>query len=102
MICGSTAEPLWATRSFSKVEATIGALFFPTPGPITIDPAKREAAQREILTASGAPINIQEFISRNPILLRDKAAGRAGCLGSVVFALAAFAIITAVILGFIT
>jgi hypothetical protein len=86
----------------AEIEGNIGALFFPTSGPMTIDPAKREAAQREILMASGAPINIQEFISRNPILLRDKAGRRAGCLGSVVLALAAFAIITAALLGFIT
>jgi len=96
---GFNAEQSLAHALLSEVEGNIGALFFPTPGPVTIEPAKREAAQREIVAASGAPINVEEFISQNPILLRDKVAGRAGCFGSVVFAVAVFGVVTVAVLA---
>lgn len=74
------AEP--ATRSsiahqlLAQIEQMIAGLFFPTPGPVRIDPAQREAAQRQTLKESGAPIDIEDFIRHNPILLRDRRRSR--------------------------
>ena len=56
----------------SSLEINIAGLFFPTPGRHKINPNLREMDQRKIIEASGAPINIEEFIKNNPILIRDR------------------------------
>jgi hypothetical protein len=47
-------------------------LFFPTPGPVIIPPDRRATTQRRLIAGSGAPINIDDFLRGNPILLRDR------------------------------
>ena len=54
------------------IERIIGALFFPVPGPIRIDPDRRELDQRKLLQQYAPEIAIDDFIHRNPILMRDK------------------------------
>lgn len=77
-----------SARVLSGVDANIAPLFFPTPGPAVIDPAVREETQRRILQWAGATFDIEEFIRGNPILIRDRQAGRSGCAGSLVFVIA--------------
>jgi len=78
-----------ATRSthghqlLAQVEQMVAGLFFPTPGPIRIDPDQRESTQRQTLVGSGAPIDIEDFIQRNPILLRDRRVSKTGCASAV-------------------
>lgn len=60
----------WELLNF--LEINIAGLFFPTPGSQTIEPNRREKDQREIIKTSGAPIDIEEFIKHNPILIRDR------------------------------
>ncbi len=55
-----------------RVDDLLGELFFPSEGPIKIDPARREADQRRFLAAFGPKIDIEDFIQRNPILIRDR------------------------------
>lgn len=86
-----TTDPTLAQYVLSNVEREIGPVFFPTPGPMTIDPADRAIAQRQMIEASGATINILEFLIGNPILLRDRAAQK-GCLGAVLAMLGAFGV----------
>lgn len=64
----------------SSIESNVGALFFPTPGPIKIDPKKRAADQREFLAGAAPRMNVEEFIAHNPILQRDRLAQGSGCL----------------------
>jgi len=56
----------------SSLEINIAGLFFPTPGRHKINPNLREMDQRKVIEASGAPIDIEEFIENNPILIRDR------------------------------
>ena len=74
-------------------EDSVESLFFPTPGPVRIDPNERERAQRKIFHDYRIPIDVDEFMAGNPILMRDRASERSGCLGSLV-ALAAAALTT--------
>jgi len=55
-----------------KLEQDIGPVFFPFPGRVKIAPSKREETQRELIKESGANIDIEEFITGNPILIRDR------------------------------
>jgi len=55
-----------------SIEINIAGLFFPTPGRHKINPTLREMDQRKVIEASGAPIDIEEFIENNPILIRDR------------------------------
>lgn len=95
------ADP--ATRSsvayqlLAQIEQMVAGLFFPTPGPVRIDQAQREAAQRQTLQESGAPIDIEDFIRHNPILLRDRAPAKSGCLGVLAAAVLSAASITSLV-----
>ncbi len=55
-----------------KLEQDIGPVFFPFPGRAKIAPSIREETQRELIQESGATIDIEEFITGNPILIRDR------------------------------
>ena len=56
----------------AKLEQDIGSVFFPSPGLQKISPTQREEFQRELISISGADINIDEFITGNPILIRGR------------------------------
>ncbi len=63
-----------------QLEADVASVFFPTPGPISIPAAQREAKQREILGAL-CSIDVEDFIRGNPILIRDRnRASASGCM----------------------
>lgn len=62
-----------------KLETTIASLFFPTPGPVIIPASERKEAQRQILQEYAPTIDIERFLSENPIL--QSSTGRGGCLG---------------------
>lgn len=53
------------------VEFNVASLFYPTPGHM-INPKLRERDQRKILQELGVPMDIEEFIRNNPILIRDR------------------------------
>jgi hypothetical protein len=53
------------------------------PGPIQIDPDQREQTQRELLAFYAPEIDVDEFIAKNPILIRDRGTRTSGCLGTV-------------------
>lgn len=61
-----------AWELLSSIEFNIASLFFPTPGRHMINPKMRERDQRKILQELGVPIDIEEFIKNNPILIRDR------------------------------
>lgn len=61
-----------AWELLSSVEFNVASLFFPTPGRHMINPKLRERDQRKILQELGVPIDIEEFIGNNPILIRDR------------------------------
>jgi len=61
-----------AWELLSSVEFNMASLFFPTPGRHMINPKLREMDQRKILQELGIPIDIDEFIRNNPILIRDR------------------------------
>src|SRR4030042_4159453 len=61
-----------AWELLSSVEFNVASLFFPTPGRHMINPKLRERDQRKILQELGIPIDIDEFIRNNPILIRDR------------------------------
>jgi hypothetical protein len=61
-----------AWELISSVEFNVASLFFPTPGRHMINPKLRERDQRKILQELGVPIDIEEFIRNNPILIRDR------------------------------
>jgi hypothetical protein len=73
-----------AAGTLSQLEEFLAGLFFPTPGPVKVPVAAREAKQREVLTSSAAPFDIDEFIERNPILIRDRSVQGRGCLGILI------------------
>ena len=56
----------------AKLEQDIGPVFFPSPGLHKISPTQREEFQRELISISGADINIDEFMTGNPILIRGR------------------------------
>lgn len=56
------------------LEENVGAVFFPTPGPMSIASGIREQAQRNVLRKMGSPIHEDRFIQGNP-LLRPTASG---------------------------
>jgi len=51
-----------------KLESELAEYFFPSPGPYMMDLRKMEVLQREVLLKSNSNINIDEFISGNPLL----------------------------------
>ncbi len=67
----------------AAIEDNLGSIFFPTPGPVKIDPDQREDAQRRLMTKFDAPIDIEDFMRGNPILIRDRqreaGGGGGGC-----------------------
>jgi hypothetical protein len=82
------------TVAFQRVERDIGSVFFPMPSPMgrpLISARRREKTQRELIRVSGAPIDVEDFIGGNAILLRDRSKG---CLGVLIF-LASVAILMA-------
>lgn len=56
----------------SALEVQISGLFFPTPGPLSVEPEEREATQRQVFKTLGVPIDIKAFIIGNPILIHDR------------------------------
>ena len=70
-----------ATYVLREIENPIRARFFPTPGPIQIDPKQREHDQRLVLASLAPQIDVEEFMAGNPILIRDRQAASRGCLG---------------------
>lgn len=83
----------------SEVESMVASVFFPTPGPISIDPDQREQTQRKILAEHCPDIDVEDFISRNPILLRDRGGGVGGCGGTAAAVLFIAALATWQLLG---
>lgn len=62
------------TQLISWLEENVGAVFFPTPGPMSMPTGMRKQAQRNLLDKTGSPLNADTFIQGNPIL-RKSASG---------------------------
>lgn len=60
---------------FQQVELDIASVFFPTPGPAEIPAEVRREKQREILEELAPNIDIERFLSENPIM-RPREKGR--------------------------
>lgn len=91
----SQSNPKLLTLMRSKLRlGHYSSVFFPTPGPVAIDPSHREQTQRELLTKYAPDINLDDFLTRNPILIRDRHGTSSGCFSSiaVMIALAAVAL----------
>lgn len=56
------------------LEQAIAGAFFPTPGPARIEVQERERGQRALLAEWGPGIDVEDFITGNPILIRDRLA----------------------------
>ena len=70
---------------FRKIETDIASVFFPTPGPVRVSARKRQQAQRRLLLDSGVPIDIEEFMTGNPILAASpRRTGCAAVIGALV------------------
>ena len=66
----------------SGLDFNIGSVFFPTPGPRKIPAHLREQEIRRLILVSGAKIDVEEFITGNPILSSRSIHGkRSGCMG---------------------
>ena len=62
------------------VEAKLAQLFFPTPEMDPVDPDEREKEQRQMLARYETPIDIEDFMKGNAILIRARKGRMAGCL----------------------
>ncbi len=56
-------------------------VFFPTYGPAVFPPNQREQAQRRLILQTGAPLDINDFMRGNPVLIRDRQRTRSGGCG---------------------
>jgi hypothetical protein len=72
-------------------------LFFPTFGPSVVPPDQREAAQRLMIAKSGAPVDLDEFMRGNPILIRDRLRSKPSGCALVVIAFVAIVVTMALI-----
>lgn len=70
------------SQVLGKVEGDVASVFFPTPGPMSIPVQHRIKTQKELLREFAPEIDIEAFISQNPILKVE--ASRSGCLGTAI------------------
>jgi len=70
------------SQVLGKLEMDIVSVFFPTPGPMKIPVSQRRESQRQLLQEFAPEIDIERFLSDNPILRAE--AGQRGCLGMVI------------------
>ena len=69
-------------KLLSELEFNIASVFFPTPGSHRVPTNLREQEMRRLILASGAGIDVEEFIKGNPILSSRSIHGRrSGCVG---------------------
>jgi hypothetical protein len=64
-----------------RLEHNVASVFFPTPGPLQILVSERTAMRRQMLQAYAPGVDIDRFISENPILRGDIRAQSSGCFG---------------------
>ena len=60
------------TQLLRQLDAVLSELFFPSPGPLMIDPAKREADQRRFVRAFAPHVDVDEFITGNTVLAEQR------------------------------
>jgi hypothetical protein len=63
------------------IELDIAGVFFPTPG-VKMPLALRKTKQRELLKEYAPEIDVERFLSENPILEVERS--RKGCFGSII------------------
>jgi hypothetical protein len=76
---------LFLTQILMLIEEEVASVFFPTPGPAVIPVEKRREGQRLYLSEYAPTLDVQRFLSENPILKIEARRQKRGCLG---FALA--------------
>jgi hypothetical protein len=79
-------------KVLSNVPLHIASVFFPTPGALKMPLTLRKTKQRQLLQEYAPEIDIERFLSENPILRVE--ASRKGCFGSIM-------IVVLSVLGFI-
>jgi len=70
------------SQALLGVENDIASVFFPTPGPMQIPVDQRRETQRQLLQEYAPEIDIERFLSDNPILKAEER--RRGCFGVVI------------------
>jgi len=65
-------HPLLASALLSQLERVIGPVFFPTPGPMQVPVAQRKKDQEMLLTELAPRMDVQDFLEKNPILIRER------------------------------
>lgn len=80
------------SKILGKIELDIASVFFPTPGALKMPLTLRKTKQRQLLQEYAPEIDIERFLSENPILRVE--ASRKGCFGSIM-------IVVLIVLGFI-
>lgn len=65
-----------------KIENDIASVFFPMPGPVKMPVKLRRETQRKILKEFAPQIDIERFLTENPILQADES--RRGCFGILI------------------
>jgi len=51
-----------------RADLEFSGVFYPTPGPFAPPTAQREATMRTLILASGAPLDVEDFVRGNPYL----------------------------------
>jgi hypothetical protein len=74
-------KELMGRRALREIELGLATLFFPDPDEDATDPAQREEAQRRILAHYDAPLDVDEFMRGNSVLIRARRAQRPNLLG---------------------
>lgn len=69
-------------KLLSNVEFGLSSAFFPTPGPMQNSTTQQIELQRKILKEYAPSIDINEFLSDNPMLKKEKSSG---CIGILLF-----------------
>ena len=65
-----------------NVERNIAGIFFPTPGPISMSIKERLKKQEKVLREYAPKVDIERFLSENPILKTDMS--KSGCLTALI------------------
>jgi hypothetical protein len=61
-----------------KLDSLLAELYFPSPGPLMVDPAKREADVRRFLGIWAPTMDVDAFVAGNPVLDEQRQLWRGG------------------------
>lgn len=76
-------KQLMGLRALHEIELDLQTLFFPTADDDTTDLAHRERAQRQILAYHDTPIDVEDFMRGNSVLIRARREQTPGLVGAI-------------------